>query len=53
MDDEEAEKLRDKVDKGAECYEPIPEIESYEGYEGMEDFIVHLEKILARLQALI
>ena len=43
MDDEETEKLRDKIDESPECYELIPKAESYEGYDDMEDFIGTVE----------
>jgi hypothetical protein len=43
MDDEESEKLRDKIDEDPERYERIPKAESHEGYEDMEDFIATVE----------
>ena len=39
MDDDETEKLKDKIDESFDRYEPLPKAESYEGYEDMEDFI--------------
>jgi len=39
MDDDEAEKLREKIDDGPDRYERIPKAESHEGYEDMQDFI--------------
>ena len=39
MDDEEAEKLKEKIDNGLDRYERIPKAESREGYEDMQDFI--------------
>ncbi len=42
MDEMEAEKLSD-VDEDPERYEPIPKTESYEGYQGMGDFIATVE----------
>jgi hypothetical protein len=43
MDDEETEKLRDKIDEESDCYELIPKAESHEGYEDMQDFIATVE----------
>lgn len=43
MDDEETEKLRDKIDDNPDRYEPIPRAEPHEGYEDMEDFITTVE----------
>jgi len=39
MDDEETDKLRGRIDKEPDRYEQIPQIESDEGYEDMQDFI--------------
>ena len=39
MDDEESKKLKDKIDDNFDRYELLPKVESYEGYEDMEDFI--------------
>ena len=43
MDDEETEKLRDKIDEESDRYEQIPKAESHEGYEDMQDFIATME----------
>jgi hypothetical protein len=43
MDDEETEKLREKIDDAPDRYEPIPKAESYVGYEDMRDFIAGVE----------
>jgi hypothetical protein len=43
MDDEETEKLRDKIDEESSRYEQIPKAESHEGYEDMQDFIATVE----------
>ena len=43
MDDEETEKLRDKIDEESDRYELIPKAESHEGYEDMQDFIATVE----------
>ncbi len=43
VDEGESEKLRNDIDANPDRYEPIPEAESYEGYEDMEDFIVTVE----------
>ena len=39
MDNEEIEKVRDKIDEDPERYERIPKAEFHEGYGDMEDFI--------------
>jgi len=39
MEDDEAEKLREKIDDGPDRYERIPKAESHEGYDDMQDFI--------------
>jgi hypothetical protein len=51
MDDEETKKLEDQVEKDFDRYEPIPIVESYEGYRDMQDFITtvkdeHLAELL-------
>ena len=43
MDDEETEKLRDRIDDDPDRYERIPKAESHEGYEDMQDFIATVE----------
>jgi len=43
MDDEETEKLRDRIDEEPDRYEQIPKAESREGYEDMQDFIATVE----------
>jgi len=43
MDDEETEKLRDKIDEESDRYELKPKAESHEGYEDMQDFIATVE----------
>ena len=43
MDDEETERLRDKIDEEPDRYEPIPKAESREGYKDMRDFIASVE----------
>jgi len=50
-DDEETEKLRDRIDEEPDRYERIPKAESQEGYEDMQDFIAtvkdeHLAELL-------
>ena len=39
MDDEETEKLKDRVEEKFDRYERIPTVESHEGYRDMVDFI--------------
>ena len=51
MDDEETEKLKDRIDDESDRYERIPKAESHEGYEDMQDFIAtvkdeHLAELL-------
>ena len=51
MDDEETEKLKDRIEEDSERYERIPKAESHEGYREMEDFIAtvdneHLAELL-------
>jgi hypothetical protein len=43
MDEEESERLRDRIDRNPDRYEPIPKVESYEAYQDMEDFIATVE----------
>jgi len=43
MDDEEAEKFRERIDDVPDRYEPIPKAESREGYEDMRDFIASVD----------
>lgn len=46
MDSDEMEKLDDKVEEGfGEHYITIPNAESYEGYQDMEDFIETVKEI--------
>jgi len=42
MDDEETEKLKDRIEKKFDRYEQIPKVESHEGYRDMVDFIATL-----------
>jgi len=51
MDNEESDKLRDKIDEHPERYESIPRADPHEEYEDMEDFIAavkneHLAELL-------
>src|SRR3990172_8586805 len=39
MDDEETRKLKDQIDENPDRYERIPEAESHQGYEDMQDVI--------------
>jgi hypothetical protein len=43
MDGEESERLRDRIDRNPDRYEQIPEVELYEAYHDMEDFIATVE----------
>jgi len=43
MDDEETDKLRDRIENEPGRYEQIPQIESNEGYEDMQDFVATVE----------
>lgn len=43
VDEEETQKLTDKIDENPECYEQIPKAEPRDGYEDMEDFIATVE----------
>ena len=43
MDDEETEKLEDKIDEEPDRYERIHRVGSDEGYEDMDDFITTVE----------
>jgi hypothetical protein len=42
-DDEDNIKVKRQIKKNPRRYEPIPQVESYEGYEDMEDFIITVE----------
>jgi hypothetical protein len=42
-DDEEGEKLREKIDDEPERYELIPKLESHESYADLEDFVATLK----------
>ncbi len=43
MDGEDSERMRDRIDRNPDRYEQIPEVESYEAYHDMEDFIATVE----------
>jgi len=43
MDDEETEKLKDRIEEKFDRYEQIPKVESHEGYRDMVDFITTIE----------
>jgi len=43
MGDEEADKLRDRIDEDPERYEQIPKGDPHKGYEDMEDFIANVD----------
>jgi len=43
MDDEESEKLKDRIEEDFERYERIPKAESHEGYQDMIDFIATVD----------
>lgn len=43
VDDEESDKLKDKINEHPERYEQIPKAEPHEGYKDMEDFIATME----------
>ena len=43
MDDEESEKLKDRIEEDSERYERIPKAESHEGYRDMENFIATVD----------
>jgi hypothetical protein len=43
MDDEETSKLKDEIEEEFDRYEPIPMVESHEGYRDMQDFITTVE----------
>jgi hypothetical protein len=50
MDEEETERLRDRIDRNPDRYEEIPKVESHEAYKDMEDFIATVrDKHLAEL----
>ncbi len=42
-DDEETEKLKDRIEEEFDCYERIPKAESHEGYQDMVDFITTVD----------
>jgi hypothetical protein len=51
IDDEETEKLRDRIDGEPDRYEQVPKAESYEGYKDMQDYVAtvkdeHLGELL-------
>jgi len=43
MDDEETENLKARIEEEYDCYERVSRVESYEGYDDMEDFIATVE----------
>jgi len=43
MDDEESEKLKERIEEDFERYERIPKAESHEGYQDMVDFIATVD----------
>jgi hypothetical protein len=43
IDDEEKDKLGDRIDEATDRYEPIPKAESHEGYQDMVDFIATVD----------
>jgi len=43
MDDEESEKLKERIDEDFKRYERIPKAESHEGYQDMVDFIATVD----------
>jgi len=43
MDEEEVERLRDRIEDSPDRYRQIPKVESYEAYRDMEDFIATVE----------
>jgi len=43
VDDEETEKLKDKIDEESDRYERIPKDDSYQSYADMQDFIATVE----------
>ena len=43
MDDEEAEKIGERIEDGPDSYEKIPRVESHEGYDDMVDFIATVD----------
>jgi hypothetical protein len=45
VDDEEKDKLRERLDDDHDRYEPIPKAESRVGYEDMRDFIATVENV--------
>ena len=43
MDDEDSEKLKERIEEDFERYERIPKAESHEGYQDMVDFIASVD----------
>jgi hypothetical protein len=43
MDDEESEKLKERIEEDFKRYERIPKAESHEGYQEMVDFIATVD----------
>jgi hypothetical protein len=43
MDDEDSEKLKERIEEDSERYERIPKAESHEGYQDMVDFIATVD----------
>jgi len=43
MDDEESEKLKERIEEDFKRYERIPKAESHEGYQDMVDFIATVD----------
>jgi hypothetical protein len=43
MDDEDSEKLKERIEENFERYERIPKAESHEGYQDMVDFIATVD----------
>jgi hypothetical protein len=43
MDDEDSEKLKERIEEDFERYERIPKAESHEGYQDMVDFIATVD----------
>jgi hypothetical protein len=43
MDEEESEKLKERIEEDFERYERIPKAESHEGYQDMVDFIATVD----------
>jgi len=55
MDDEDSEKLKERIEEDSERYERIPKAESHEGYQDMVDFIatVDSERLVELLEVAI